>query len=105
MKVELLGVSWSKTVFNLSHKTLTKIEIKVLEKRLDFAPVQRTLNEPELREFLEEFSRRMICKWPLCNENVWGNTCDLTYIELFASQGTCLVRNIFKPVVKRAFYR
>ena len=47
---QLSGVFCSKTVFNLSHKILTEIEIKVLEKGLDFALVQRTLNEPELRK-------------------------------------------------------
>ena len=35
------------TVFNLSRKVLTDTEIKVLEKGLDFAPIQRKLNEPE----------------------------------------------------------
>ena len=48
----------SKTVFNLSEKLLTEAEIKVLEKGLDFTPVQKTLNEPELRKDFEEFSRR-----------------------------------------------
>ena len=64
----LSGVFCSKTVFNLSHKILTEIEIKVLEKGLDFAPVQRTLNEPELRKDFEEFCRRMRCKWHFRNE-------------------------------------
>ena len=36
-----------KTLFNLSHKTFTETELKSLEKGLDFAPVQRTLNEPD----------------------------------------------------------
>ena len=39
----------SKTVFNLSKKNLTEAETKVLEKGLDFAPIQKTLNEPEVR--------------------------------------------------------
>ena len=64
----LSGVFCSKSVFNLSHKILTEIEIKVLEKGLDFAPVQRTLNEPELRKDFEEFRRRMRCKWHFRNE-------------------------------------
>ena len=42
------GYFGSKTVFNLSKKILTEAEIKVLEKGLDFAPIQKTLNEPEL---------------------------------------------------------
>ena len=36
------------TVFNLSKKILIEEEIKVLEKGLDFAPIQRKVNEPEL---------------------------------------------------------
>lgn len=49
------GVFCSKTAFNISHKILTKTKTKVLEKRLDFAPVQRTFNVPELRKDFEEF--------------------------------------------------
>ena len=59
----LKGFFCSKTVFNLSEKILTEAEIKVLEKGLDFAPIQKTLNEPELRKDFEEFSRRIRCKW------------------------------------------
>ena len=58
----------SKTAFNQSKKILTEVEIKVLEKGLDFAPIQKTLNEPELRKDFEEFSRRMGCKWNFRNE-------------------------------------
>ena len=36
----LKGFLCSKTVFNLSKKILTEAEIKVLEKDLDFAPIQ-----------------------------------------------------------------
>ena len=43
------GYFCSDTVFNLSNKVLTEDEIKVLEKGLDFAPIQRKVNEPELR--------------------------------------------------------
>ena len=55
-------------LFNLSYKILTETEIKVLEKGLDFAPVQRTLNEPERRKEFEEFCRRIRCKWHFRNE-------------------------------------
>ena len=58
----------SKSVFNLSKKVLTETEIRVLEKGLDFAPIQKSLNEPELRKDFEEFSRRMRCKWHFRNE-------------------------------------
>ena len=39
-----------------------------MERRLDFAPVQRTLNEPEFCKDFEEFCRRMRCKWHFRNE-------------------------------------
>ena len=39
----------------LSKKVLTDIEIKVLEKGLDYAPIQNKINEPELRRDFEEF--------------------------------------------------
>ena len=64
----LKGYFCSKTVFNLTKKVLTETEIKVLEKRLDFPPIQKTLNEPELRKDFEEFSRRMRYKWHFRNE-------------------------------------
>ena len=59
----LKGYFCSKSVFNLSKKVLTETEIRVLEKGLDFAPIQKSLNEPELRKDFEEFSRRIQCKW------------------------------------------
>ena len=64
----LKGYFCSKTVFMLSKKVLTETEIKVLEKGLDFAPIQKILNEPELRKYFAEFSRRMRCKWHFRNE-------------------------------------
>ena len=63
-----ISVFCSKTIFNLSHIILTETEIKLLEKGLDFAPVQKTLNEPELRKDFDEFYRRMRCKWDFRNE-------------------------------------
>ena len=41
---------------------LTNIETKVLEKGLDFAPIQRKINEPELIRDFNEFCRRMHLK-------------------------------------------
>ena len=64
----IIEVFYSKTVFNLSHKLLTKTEIKVLEIGIDFVPVQRTLNEPEPCKNFEEYCCRMRCKWHFCNE-------------------------------------
>ena len=46
----LKGSFCSKSVFNLSKKVLTETEIRVLEKGLGFAPIQKSLNEPELRK-------------------------------------------------------
>ena len=48
-------------MFNLSSRVLTDIEIKVLEKGLDFASIQKKINEPELRQKTKEgktFDRR-----------------------------------------------
>ena len=43
------GYFCSDTVFNLSKKVLSDMEIKILEKGLDYAPIQNKINEPELR--------------------------------------------------------
>ena len=56
------GYFCSDTVFNLSRRVLSEDEIKVLEKGLDFAPIQNKVNEPELRKDFEEFCRRMRIK-------------------------------------------
>ena len=42
------GYFCSDTVFNLGHRVLTETEIKVLEKHLGYAPIQKKINEPEL---------------------------------------------------------
>ena len=62
------GYFCSDTVFNLSEKVLTDIEIKVLEKALDYAHIQNNINEPQLRRDFEEFCRRMRLKWHFRNE-------------------------------------
>ena len=59
---------FSDTIFNLSHMVLSDTEFKILEKGLDFAPIQRKINKPELRENFEEFSHRMEGKWHFRNE-------------------------------------
>ena len=64
----LTGNFVSDTVFNLSNKVLSDTEIRVLEKGLDFAPIQNKLNEPELRRDFKEFCRRMRLKWHFRNE-------------------------------------
>ena len=45
----LSGYFCSDTVFNLSKRVLSETEIKILEKGLDYAPIQRKINEPELK--------------------------------------------------------
>ena len=57
------GSFCSKTVFNISQRVLSEIEVQVLKKGLDFAPIQKTKNEPELRKDFEDFSRRMRITW------------------------------------------
>ena len=52
----------------MSKKVLTDIEIKVLEKGLDYAPIQNKINEPELKKEFEYFCRRMRLKWNFRNE-------------------------------------
>ena len=64
----LAGNFVSDTVFNLSNKVLSDTEIRVLEKGLDFAPIQNKLNEPELRRDFKEFCRCMCLKWHFRNE-------------------------------------
>ena len=62
------GYFCSDTVFNLSRRVLSEDEIKVLEKGLDFAPIQNKVNESELRKDFDEFYRRMRIKWYFRNE-------------------------------------
>ena len=47
------------TIFNLSHHVLADAEIKVLEKGLDFAPIQQKTKEPELKQDFDYFYKRM----------------------------------------------
>ena len=58
----------SETILNLSHRVLTDTEIKVLKKGLDFVPIQRKVNELELRCHFNEFCRRMHLKWHFRDE-------------------------------------
>ena len=58
LKKQASGYFCSDTIFNLSRKFLTDSEIKVLQKGLDYAPIQSKINELELRNGFEEFCRR-----------------------------------------------
>ena len=59
----LQGHFCSDTVFDLSNRVLKENEIEVLEKGLDFAPIQRKINKTELCKDFEESFRRMWIKW------------------------------------------
>ena len=59
----VFGSFVSDKIFKLSRKVLTNTEIKVLEKALDFAPVQKKLNALKLRKDFKDFCRRMLLKW------------------------------------------
>ena len=47
---------------------MTDNEIRILEKGLDFAPIQTKINEPKLRNDFEDFCRRTRTKWHLRNQ-------------------------------------
>ena len=47
---------------------MSEDKTKVLEKGLEFAPIQRKINEPELLEDFEGYCRSMITKWNFRNE-------------------------------------
>ena len=46
----------SKTVFNLSQRLLSKIEIQDLEKVLDFEPMWHSINEPKIKKKIFKIS-------------------------------------------------
>ena len=48
-------------------------EISVLEKVFGFAPTPYHINEADLRRNLEDFSRKMKCKWHFRNEAPQSN--------------------------------
>ena len=75
-----LSDAFAQRLFNLSRKILTGTEIKILEKGLDFAPVQRKINELELRSDFEEFCRMVRTKWHFRNEPT-PNFSNVTYVK------------------------
>ena len=111
----LKGYFCSETVFNLSKKVLTEAEIKVLEKGLDYAPIQNKVNEPELRSDFEEFCRRMRLKWYFRNDptpdfsekpsftpkSSWKPPTGHPNLEVFLSE---LEKQIFKIVDSKLGY-
>lgn len=55
-------------MFNLSNRVPSESEAGILKKGLDFAPIQKKINEPDLRRDFQEFCRRMRIKWNFRNE-------------------------------------
>ena len=65
----LTGYIGFETAFNLNNRAaLSDEEIKVLEKELDYVPIQNKINEPELRNDFNEFCRKMPLKGYFRNE-------------------------------------
>ena len=44
------------------------MEIKILEKGLDYAPIQNKINDSELRREFEDFARRLRLQWYFRNK-------------------------------------
>ena len=59
---KLFGYFYSGTSFILSRRVLTEMEIKILEKGLDCAPMQKKRNKPEIKQDLKNFFRKMRLK-------------------------------------------
>ena len=51
------------SVLNLRKKVLTETEIRVLQNGVGFAPVPTEINETDLTDDFNEFTRKMRCKW------------------------------------------
>ena len=78
----LVGHFTSENVFILSHELLSKTEIRVLSKDLQFVPTSFKIDEVDLRKDCNGFSRRMRNKWHF-SDNV---TAEFRDLELFLSQ-------------------
>ena len=77
----------SPNVINLSKRNLTKDEISVLSKGLQFVPTPKHFNKALLREELEEFGRKLRLKWFFRNDEL-----SLTLILLKKSPSLILVK-------------
>ena len=81
-------------------------EIKVLEKGLDYAPIQNKINEPELRNDFEEFCRWMCLKWYFRNEpsSEFNETPSLTPKSLWKpSKGHLSLEVLLSEIKKEIF--
>ena len=89
--------------------------IKILEKNLDYAHIQNKVNEPEVRQDVDEFSRKMRLKWYFRNKatedfsetpsfickSSWKPPQGNASLELFLSQTE---RELFEIPKKRLGY-
>ena len=48
------------------------MKIEILQKGLDYAPIQNKINEPKLRRDFEDFARRIRLKWYFKNERTYS---------------------------------
>ena len=62
---------------------LTDAEIKILEKTLDFAPMQLQINEPELKQDFKDFCRSLRLKWYF-----WDERQEVSEIPAFATKSS-----------------
>ena len=90
-KTRLSGCFCSDTVFNLSRRVLTEIEMKIVEKGLHYAPIQNKINEPELMQDFGEFCRNKATREfsttrAFNPKSTWKPLNGSTSLELFLSQ-------------------
>ena len=65
----LTGVFVSGSVVNLSCKSLTEDQIKLLSRGLKFSPTPRDIDKSQLKLDIEEFKRKMRLKWYFRDNN------------------------------------
>ena len=70
----LEGIFVSENVFNLSNKLLNEHHISLLSKGLNFCPTPTCLNKGEIKDDLENFSRRMRLKYHFKDQPTVENT-------------------------------
>ena len=64
----LQGNFVSKNVVNLSRRNLTRSEISLLSKRLNFVPTSNTIHKAKRKTELEAYGRILRLKWHFRNE-------------------------------------
>lgn len=97
-KDRLVGYFSSENVFNLSHKVLSEIDIRILGKGLQFVPTLSKIDEVVLRKDSDEFSSRMRSKWYF-RENItadFGEMPAFRQIYLNTAKRLSVVGDVFK---------